>query len=122
MEKRYKVRISFGDGNPIEDSIIARSGVFAQDIAMQRHPGARNVHLIGIDNRYETVKPIPVKRQAVISAPEKPLLFTDTTEVSKDSQIQCCVQMRKQGKSHQAIAGYLGVSKSTVGRWLKQYG
>ena len=125
MEKKYKVRISFGDGNPIEDTFIAKSGVLAQDMAMRAHPGARNVHLIGIDNRYEGQKPVPVP------APRMPMqhkeetsnfLFTDSGELPKDRQIECCVQLRRQGKSHNAIAGYLGVSKTTVGRWLKQYG
>lgn len=124
MEKRYKVRISFGDGNPLEDTFIARSGVLAQDMAMRAHPGARNVHLIGIDNRFEEQKPVPVPQpiSSIGQEEDHGLLFTDAAEWSKDMQIECCVKLRLQGKSHQAIAGYLGVSKTTVGRWLKQYG
>lgn len=118
MKKRYQVRISFGDGNPIEDTVDARSGSQAQDIAMWRHPGARNVHLIGIDNRFEKQKPAVTRRKEQ----KTPLLFTDAEEWAKETQIECCVKLRLAGKSHLAIANELGVSKTTIGRWLKQYG
>ena len=114
-QKIYKVRISFGDGNPMEDSIVARSGMLAQDIAMRRHPGARNVHLIGVDNRYEKSAPVAVRRE--IPAPG-----TDMANWDRDTQIRCCTHLYKEGHSQRSIAGYLGVSRSTVARWIKQYG
>jgi DNA-binding NarL/FixJ family response regulator len=114
MEKSYKVRISFGDGNPLEDTVVAKSGMLAQDVALRLHPGARNVHVIGVDNRYDREKPVPV---------EPALRYGSNLDLStKESMIQCCIQMRNEGKSQRAIAGHLGLAKSTVARWIKQYG
>lgn len=120
MEKIYKVRISFGDGNPIEDTVVARSGMLAQDIAMRAHPGARNIHLIGVDNRYESHKPVPAPSEPSMLHHEEPYNFFENAD--RDTQIRCCIQMRAEGKSQRAIAGYLGIAKSTVSRWIKQYG
>jgi DNA-binding NarL/FixJ family response regulator len=117
MEKIYKVRISFGDGNPIEDSVVAKSGMLAQDLAMQLHPGARNVHLIGVENRYERFKPLPVQPILCSVAADDHIDLS-----SRDSLVRHCIQMHNEGKSQRAIAGQLNLAKSTVGRWIKQYG
>lgn len=117
MEKVYKVRISFGDGNPIEDSVVAKSGMLAQDLAMRLHPGARNVHLIGVENRYEYPKPIPVQPALRYGSAEDHIDLS-----SKDSLVKHCIRMHNEGKSQRSIAGQLNLAKSTVGRWIKQYG
>ena len=117
MDKSYKVRISFGDGNPIEDTVVARSGMLAQDVALRLHPGARNVHLIGVDNRYEHPKPTPVAPTLRYGGE-----CGDTDLSNKEAMVRHCIQMRNEGKSQRAIAGQLNLAKSTVARWIKQYG
>ena len=113
MNKVYRLRVSFGDGCPIDDLVTAANGVQAQDLALRRNPGARNIHLIGIEGE--------TRNQAV--APAVSLKeYNYFQETDRETQVECCLRMRSEGKSHSAIAGFLGVSKSTIGRWIKQYG
>lgn len=122
MDKQYHLRISFGDGKPVDDVVIAKNGLIAQDIAFQRHPGARTVHLLcRVDVATDTN--IDKEDESTSKATPHPL-FTDDDEAAptQEEQILQCVNLRKQGKTHKLIAGSLGVSTTTVGRWLKQYG
>lgn len=115
-EKLFTLRISFGDGHPIDAIFAAKSGLDAQDKARDKYPTARNIHLMGHAPGY---------RSAVSSATEQyvlPLDDSDDPKVALEEKVRTCVLMRKSGHSHQSIAGYLGVGKSTVGRWLKQHG
>jgi len=115
-EKLFTLRISFGNGQPIDAVVPAKNGLDAQDQARSKYPTARNIHLLGKCQR---------NRGFVATATEQYVLPLEETEVSKASheeKVRTCVVMRKSGHSHQSIAGYLGVGKSTVGRWLKQHG
>lgn len=114
IRKNYKVCIAFGDGQPITTVVAARSGVEAIDTAQALHPGARNVHVLGT-----TDTPAPVLHPLW---DEDPLPVEDPSVYVKQRQIDLCIQMRKEGKTHRAIAGQLGVGKTTVSSWLKQYG
>lgn len=137
MIKIYKVRISFGNGAPVESTIEAKTGQQAQDLALRKNPGARSVYVLGVDSvKEEPPPPIPIQRPDLVVAPaeDKPHpLFTDTTtgqvkrllkqaELHKLRQVESVLTMRKQGLSYQKIARELGVGKTTVGTWLKQYG
>jgi hypothetical protein len=116
-EKTFAIRVAFGDGHPIDDRIKAKSGLHAQDVARFKYPTARNIYIT-------TAKPRHVPVEPAIVQPE---LFEEVEpEVDVDQlrqeYIQKCLTMRRDGLSHQAIACSLGVAKSTIGRWLKQYG
>jgi hypothetical protein len=113
-KKNYRVCVSFGDGKPVTTEVTAKSGHEAINLAYSLHPGSRNVHLIGTaDVPVEQIHPFFV--ESVSREPEP-------VDYVKDRQISLCVQMRSEGKTHAEIAGFLGVGKTTVGRWLKQYG
>lgn len=115
-EKLFTLRISFGDGHPIDAVVPAKNGLDAQDLARSKYPTARNIHLLGKHQG---------GRNSVVTATEQyvlPLDDTDDPKAAHEEKVRTCVVMRKSGHSHQAIAGYLGVGKSTVGRWLKQHG
>jgi transposase len=51
-----------------------------------------------------------------------PLDEEEDQQLAQEDKVKTCVLMRESGHSHQTIAGYLGVGKSTVGRWLKKHG
>lgn len=117
-EKIYSVRIATGDGKPKDMEIRARSGIAAQDEARRRQPSARSVYILGS-------RPAP----HVFFTTEPPAQLLSNVELppcegepQRQEQIQTCLTMRRSGKSHASIANLLDVSKSTVGRWLKQYG
>lgn len=48
-DRNYRVKISFGDGCPIEDIIKAKSGYDARNHALVKHPRARNVYILGVE-------------------------------------------------------------------------
>lgn len=137
MIKVYKVRISFGNGTPTESTVEAKNGQQAQDVALKQNPGARSVYVLGVDSvKEEPPPPIPVQRPDLVVKPKEEEvhpLFTDTTvgqvkrllgqaELHRHRQIEQMLKLRLQGMSHQKIARELGVGKTTVGTWLKQYG
>jgi hypothetical protein len=137
MEKAYNVRVSMGDGRPVEDRIIAKDGIAAQDLARIKHPGARAVHIIGIDPSFVPPTPKPKRLPKPELSPEAKLqsklakLQVHTTESelatfsmgpSRDEQIAQCISLRKQDVTHRWIAAHLNVPESTVRRWIKQHG
>jgi hypothetical protein len=137
MIKVYSVRISFGNGAPVEATVEAKNGQQAQDLAMKKNPGARSVYVLGVESvKEEPPPPIPVQRpDLVVEPPEEKIhpLFTDVTtgqvkrllsqaELHKHRQVESVLKMRRQGLSHQKIAREVGVGKTTVGTWIKQYG
>lgn len=113
-KKNYRVCIAFGDGSPKTTEVVAKNGIEAIDTAKALHPGARTVHVLGISDA-----PAPVEHPFFADEPD---IEEDPSTYLKQRQIDICVQMRKEGKTHRQIAGYLGVGKTTVGAWLKQYG
>lgn len=115
-EKLFTLRISFGDGNPIDAVLPAKSGLEAQDQARSKYPTARNIHLLGQSSACGKAVSVATE-QYVLSLDEN-----DDPHVAIAEKVKTCVVMRKSGHSHRSIAGYLGVGKSTVGRWLKQHG
>ena len=117
MKKNYRVCVSFGDGKPMTTEVVAKNGIEAIDTAKSLHPGARTVHVLGISDN-----PPPVEHPFFDDAPVAVVPDEDPSTYVKQRQIDICVQMRKEGKTHRAIAGYLGVGKTTVSNWLKQYG
>ncbi len=116
LEKTFVLRISFGDGHPIDATISAKTGIEAQDLARAKYPTARNIHFIGRTTSYKRSVSVLTEQYAL------PIDEEDSPEVTLEEKVKTCVLMRKAGHSHQTIAGYLGVGKSTIGRWLKQHG
>ena len=117
-KNNYRVCVAFGDGKPLSTEISAKNGIEAIDKAKSLHPGARTVHVLGLSDNpasdvehplFDAPTPVPV------GAPE-------SASYVKQRQIEICLKLRAEGKSHKAIAGLLGVGKTTVGSWLKQYG
>lgn len=152
MEKLYKIRICFGNGQPLETNIKAKNGIAAQDQAVKAHPGARSVHVLSATpikpKKPPAPKKTPPKPAAVKPVAPKPLtpnlssiiiedeyhpLFTDVSMeevkqyVNKDrlhklQQVQLAVELRGKGLTHRQIAASLGIGSTTVGNWLKQHG
>jgi len=122
FEKHFKVKVSMGDGKPIEDVIPAKTGVMAMDLARDRHPGARSVYILGIHE----VRWIPPKVSAPIKSkvykPMDDILCGGEETLSQDDRIRTCLTMKKAGHSQETISGLIGVSRTTVRRWLQQYG
>lgn len=118
MRKTYKVRIAFGDAKPVDTEVTAKSGLEACDLAKVQHPGARNVHLLGLSaNQLEDVHPFFVFK------PTKAVINTDTEWAEEqERKLRWCLKLRTQGKTHLEISKLLGIGKTTVGRWIKQYG
>lgn len=115
MRKTYRVRIAFGDGKPVEDEITAHTGLDASDLAKEKHPGARSVYILGLaDNQLENEHPF-FSSTATTTA-------WKNEEEEFERKIRWCLELRSQGKTHIQIATILGISKTTVGRWIKQYG
>ena len=117
-DKIYSVRVSKGDGQPVDLTIRAKSGIQAQDEARRQNPGARLVYILGAQPAphifFTEEPPVPVTIETELPACEG--------DVQRQEQIKTCLTMRRSGQSHSSIAELLKVSKSTVGRWLKQYG
>jgi hypothetical protein len=118
FEKHFKVKVSMGDGKPIDDIIPAKNGLAAQDVARERHPGARCIHILGISE----IRPI---RSASASTkrykPLSDILIGGEDSLSRDDRIRTCLTMHKAGHNQKTIAEFIGVGSTTVHRWLKQY-
>ena len=115
MRKTYKVRIAFGDARPVEDAITAKNGFDACNLAKNKHPGARVVHILGLaEDQLENDHPFfSASTDAVIGHRE---------EDEAERKLRWCLELRSQGNTHNQIAGILNIGKTTVGRWIKQYG
>lgn len=121
FERKYLVRYSMGDGLPFDECIVAKNGLAAREAGAKRHPHARYVYLIGL---------APETMPSVATSDPDPQLDLDDyarrhhdyMEMERNDQISTCVMLRNKGITHAAIAKQLGVGKSTIGRWLKQYG
>jgi transposase len=48
--------------------------------------------------------------------------FHTREEEECERKLRWCLELRTQGKTHLQIAQLLGIGKTTVGRWIKQYG
>ena len=116
-DKIYSIRVSKGDGKPVDMTIRAKSGIQAQDEARRQNPGARLVYILGAQPAPHVFFSEEVDAQ--LQEEEIPSCEGD---VQRLEQVKTCLTMRQAGQTHAAIAGLLNVSKSTVGRWLKQYG
>jgi len=118
MRKTYKVRVAFGDANPVDTEITAKSGLEACDLAKVTYPGARNVHLLGLAaNQLENDHPF------FSSASTTTVIHTDKEwGEERERNLRWCLELRSQGKSHLQISKLLGIGKTTVGRWIKEYG
>ena len=122
MMRDFTLRLSFGDGQPIAEIIKAKNGVIARDIAMSKYPAARNVYIVSTTQTEDH----PLFGQIV----EEPMLKSTALDFAplhmpsrdRNHRVAECLALRKEGKSHLTIAGTLGVAKTTVGRWIKQYG
>lgn len=145
MIKAYKLRVSYGDGKPIEATINAKNGQAAQDAAIKQFPGVRSVYVLGVETLPEPEPPpeLPIQRPDLVVQPKaKPRvdprrqphpLFTDVTrgevsdmiaksDVHRYKQIQHVITLYGKGLTHRQIAAQIGVGRTTVGTWLKQYG
>ena len=125
VKKTNKIRVSRGDGKPVDDLIPAKTGAEAHDLAYLKHPGARNIHVLGVDGHTPAVdhhffdaEPIqaPVEKKVEEEAP----VICEVSE--KDLQIAQCLALRAEGATHRIIANSVKIGKSTVARWLQLYG
>lgn len=118
IKNNYRVCVAFGDGKPLSTEVSAKSGIEAIDKAKSLHPGARTVHILGLSDTPPSDVEHPLFDDPVSVSTAK----ADPASYVKQRQIEMCLKLRAEGKSHKAIAGSLGVGKTTVGSWLKQYG
>lgn len=116
VRKNYRIRAAMGDGRPVDDTIIAKNGTEAHDLAKAKHPGARAIYVLGLAE----TQPDPIPDISIELLPAHP--FFDPEESEQERKVRWCVELRNQGKSHAAIAGVIGVGATTIRRWLKQYG
>jgi hypothetical protein len=114
VNKYFNVKISMGDGKPVEDIIPAKNGLVAQDVARMRHPGARTIYVLGLAEN-------PPEPQKKSYAPMDDILIGGESTLCRDDRIRTCLTMHKSGQSQRAIASLVGVGATTVRRWLKQY-
>lgn len=132
--KTYKILVSFGDGKPVESTVEATNGILAQDKALAANPGARSIRIVGVVSQ-RVEKPlfrIPIQRpDLVVKQREENIvhpLFTDVSvatvkrfeEKDRRQKMEECFNLYRSGLSHKAIAGQLGIGKTTVGSWIKQ--
>ena len=115
MRKSYKVRIAFGDGKPVNDVITAKTGLEASDLAKDKHPGARAVHILGLaEDQLADTHPFFSTSAVTVN--------TNQDAEDAERKLRWCLELRSQGNTHSQIAGILDIGKTTVGRWIKQYG
>jgi DNA-binding NarL/FixJ family response regulator len=114
IKRNYQVCVSFGDGKPKTTEVVATSGVEAIDTAKSLHPGSRTVHLLGI-----TDAPAKVAHPFFDEDPDP---MENPSDYIRRRRIDACIRMRKEGKTHRDIADSLGIGKTTVSTWIKQYG
>ena len=119
--KTFNAVISFGDGRPFETTIEAKNGQEAQDAGFRNYPGARIVRILSVLS--EQLPPSPPKpaphpffqEQAIItSKPKGDGRFT----YARDVVIAKAIKLRKGGMSYLKISAELGVSKTTVRKWM----
>ena len=129
IKKSYRVCVARGDGRPFHTEVEAKNGIEAIDIAQTLHPGARNIHILGLsDNQPEVKHPLFDEwEQAPIAptsadVPAELLLPSSLLFENRDDQIECCLRLRSEGLTHRAIASTLGIGSTTVSRWIKEYG
>ena len=119
--KTFNAVISFGDGRPFETTIEAKNGQEAQDAGFRDHPGARIVRILSVLSEQlppPFPKPVPhpfFQEQAIItSKPKGDGRFT----YARDTVIAKAIKLRKGGMSYLKISAELGVSKTTVRKWM----
>lgn len=129
MKKNYRICVARGDGRPLHTEVTAKNGIEAIDLAQSLHPGARNIHILGLSDKQPEVKhPLfDEKVQAPIAptasdVPMELLLPSSLLFENREDQIECCLRLRSEGLTHRAIASTLGIGSTTVSRWIKQYG
>jgi hypothetical protein len=119
--KTFNAVISFGDGRPFETTIEAKNGQEAQDAGFRNYPGARIVRILSVLS--EQLPPPPPKpaphpffqEQAIItSKPKGDGRFT----YARDVVTAKAIKLRKGGMSYLKISAELGVSKTTVRKWM----
>lgn len=116
--KTYKIRAAMGDGRPVDDTITAKNGTEAHDLARVKHPAARAIYVLGLaEEQLAMDHPFFSKEEEI-----EPFTIFKAEESERDRKIRWCVELRNQGKSHRSIAGVIGVGATTVRSWLKQYG
>tara|TARA_R110002126_G_scaffold19202_2_gene72270 strand:- start:374 stop:754 length:381 start_codon:yes stop_codon:yes gene_type:complete len=119
--KTFNAVISFGDGRPFETTIEAKNGQEAQDAGFRNYPGARIVRILSVLSEQlppPLPKPAPhpfFQEQAIItSKPKGDGRFT----YARDVVIAKAIKLRKGGMSYLKISAELGVSKTTVRKWM----
>lgn len=120
MEKTYRVRIANGDGRPVDDLICAKNGLEAHDLAKKKHPASRTIYIMGVEEPKAIDEETSFGKPTRSHRPGGIIKYVDL-QIKRD-QIDTCLKLRANGSTHEAIAGCLGVGKTTVSRWLKQYG
>jgi len=118
FKKYFKVKVSMGDGNPIDDVIPAKNGLVAIDAARDRHPGARSVYILGI-SEICPIRPATAPKKKY--KPMDDILIEGNETLSRDNRIRTCLTMWKVGHSKRKIASFIGVGETTVRRWLSLY-
>lgn len=122
MMRDFTLRLSFGDGQPIETIIKAKNGMMARDVIMSKYPAARNVYIVSATQTEDHPLFGQVIKKPVFEPTVLDFVFPRMPPRDRSHRVAECLALRKEGKSHLAIAGTLGVAKTTVGRWIKQYG
>jgi DNA-binding NarL/FixJ family response regulator len=123
---KYRITVSFGDGNPKNTTIKAKNGWAAQQEAIKLYPSARNVHVLGLvssrkpDQKQNNRSHLIFGCDLIDTPENKRTLITCTGPYSEiRAREDKAKKMLGDGHSRVEIAKALGVSHTTVRRYLK---
>ena len=113
----YNLIVSFGDGRPKTATVTAKNGWEAHNMGFREFPGARTVRVVG-SKTIEKEHPLFNNKPAVTrskSVERKPY----TPYQNKASLLNEATKLRQNGLSYEKIAKELGVSSTTIRKWIK---
>lgn len=122
----YRVIVSFGDGNPKNTIIKAKSGYAAQEEAAKLNPAARSIHVLGFATQQKEQCNQNNHSHLIFgceltNTPAKQL--TCITFTGPHSEVRAredkAKMMYGDGHTRTEIAKALGVSLTTIRRYLK---
>lgn len=116
--KKYKVIVTYGDGKPKEDYVIARCGIDAQDKGHKQFPGARVIHIVGSEPVPEEELPHPLFRPEPAAKRPTRGLVVQRSGPRKDARVAEAIKLRHAGWTYKQISEKLLVSETTVRNWI----
>lgn len=122
---KYSITVSFGDGNPKTTTIEAANGYEARVKAFDSHPGARNVHVLGLSSfvprKLEPYALLYAKDVVETKEKKKKIVQVRLEDNQLNPLVFEVIKLRQEGMSQQKIADKLGISRNAVRRLLEAH-